>query len=52
MVNNYLHTTEGVAERIVQGELSTNSQHKAKASKVIAEFDKVFGGSRWLFISA
>jgi len=46
MVNSYLYTSEGVAERIIQGELSTNSQQKAKASKVIVEFDKVFSGSR------
>lgn len=49
MVNSYLYTTGGVAERIAQGELSTNLQHKSQASKAIAEFDKAFGGSRWTF---
>jgi hypothetical protein len=46
MVNSYLYTTGGVVERIAQGELSTDLQHKAQASKAIAEFDKVFSGSR------
>jgi hypothetical protein len=46
MINSYLYTIEGVAERIAQGELSTNLQHRAQAAKVIAEFDKVFSGSR------
>jgi hypothetical protein len=46
MINSYLYATGGVAERIAQGELSTNLKHRTQASKVIAEFDKVFNGSR------
>jgi hypothetical protein len=46
MVNSYLYATGGVAERIAQGELLTNLQHKSQASKAIDEFDKAFHGSR------
>jgi hypothetical protein len=44
-LNIYLYASPSVLERVMRENFQSRNEHRARAAKAIAEFDRNFGGS-------
>jgi hypothetical protein len=44
-LNSYVYAAPSAAERMMEGDSQPQKEYRARAAKIVAEFDRVFGGS-------